>query len=678
MASSITVLASYFGTVLARGHCMTRADIDVVVRCKDEMPFVVETLRALRGYRVVVFDSGSKDGSREVAEREGVRIVDVDPKAYVPGRVLDAGMRATTSSIVAFVNADAIPQREDAVDRLVAACEAGVGAAFGRQEARPETPAFIRADHDRAFPPAGGPPVEGFFSMAASAIRRDVWDQLHFDGSYRFSEDVEWTLRLRSLGVPVRYVGDAVFQHAHDYTLGSLYKRMRGEGAADARFDRSSSPSVVGHLLRPLAGTLVRDVRAGVATPRTLGLRVAAQIGRFVGRAQPKWAHVPPVPAVGAAAVEASRPAVTAGPAPRPLPASVDAALARGARAILRELGGAVQAVVLVGSLASDDPSLTVDDSKAVRPRNDADVLAVVATHREARALRAAAIAASAAATKAAGFEVDVAPIARGDIEALRGRLMFVDAALRGVRVLAGDPTVVAPLATLTAADVSLDELRRLLANRATGLALSRLAAAYGGYDAEAAARHVAKAWFAAGDVVLFRSGTYARRVADRCGALGDLAAIGSPDLAALAAGYGTAAAWSGRSTPIGLDVPGFDAARARLFDAYAFAAPPIERGAGRAKGLDDMIARTLPRELADVPFVAQKAGGLRAVARGVVGVRRAFVHPRVVLADASMRLAFAPDVLEACADVATELAAESANPSAVRAALLRLRGVAA
>ena len=255
---------------------------------------------------------------------------------------------------------------------------------------------------------------------------------------------------------------------------------------------------------------------------------------------------------------------------------------------------------------------------------------------------------------------------------------MFVDAALRGVRVLAGDPSVVAPLATLSAADVSLDELRRLLANRATGLALSRLAAAYGGYDPEAAARHVAKAWFAAGDVVLFRSGTYARRVADRCAALGSLASIGSPEVTALAKGYGSAAAWSGRSTPVGFDVPAFDAARAQLFDAYASAAPPIERGAGRAKGLDDMIARTLPRDLADVPFVAQKAGGLRAVARGVVGLRRAFVHPRVVLADASMRLAFAPDVKTACVEVASELAAESTTPSAVRAALLRLREVAA
>src|SRR3954468_12725544 len=156
--------------------------IDVVVRCRNEMPHTVPTLdglaRQTRKARVLFLDCGSTDGSREAAVERGVRIHDIDPKAYVPGVVLNLGMRMTESDVVAFVNADAIPLHDDALEKLIAPL-ANASATYARQVARPTANARTRADYARAF---GDQPLAlrhaPFFSMAASALRRDVWQAL--------------------------------------------------------------------------------------------------------------------------------------------------------------------------------------------------------------------------------------------------------------------------------------------------------------------------------------------------------------------------------------------------------------------------------------------------------------------------------------------------------------------
>jgi rhamnosyltransferase len=70
--------------------------------------------------------------------------------------------------------------------------------------------------------------------MAASAIRRADWEAAPFDETLRYSEDVDWTWRLRQRGRGVRYVPDAVAVHSHDYTLRQLARRHFGEGQAEA------------------------------------------------------------------------------------------------------------------------------------------------------------------------------------------------------------------------------------------------------------------------------------------------------------------------------------------------------------------------------------------------------------------------------------------------------------
>jgi glycosyltransferase involved in cell wall biosynthesis len=80
--------------------------IDVVLPCLDEaaaLPWVLGRMPA--GYRAIVVDNGSTDGSAEVAERAGAAVVREPRRGF--GAACDAGLRAATSEVVCFMDADA-------------------------------------------------------------------------------------------------------------------------------------------------------------------------------------------------------------------------------------------------------------------------------------------------------------------------------------------------------------------------------------------------------------------------------------------------------------------------------------------------------------------------------------------------------------------------------------------
>jgi rhamnosyltransferase len=272
--------------------------VDVIVRCRNEMPHTKRTLDGLAAQtgtraRVLFIDCGSTDGSRDAAVADGCSIVDVAPEQYVPGAVLNAGMRRTRSELVAFVNADAVPVGTDALKHLVAPLVRGgpdLAASYGRQLPRADADPSTRLEYARAFGEAALETRLGtFFSMAASAIRRSTWQCLPFDEGLRYSEDVDWIRRAQALGFRVEYAAAAQFEHSHRYDLHALFRRRSGEGTADTLIHRLGEPSWIGDLGRPLVGSLLRDARRGVLSPQGVARRVVQAAGYFAGRRKARF-----------------------------------------------------------------------------------------------------------------------------------------------------------------------------------------------------------------------------------------------------------------------------------------------------------------------------------------------------------------------------------------------------
>ena len=266
--------------------------ISVLVRAHNDESFIGRTLEGVfaqscRPFEVVVCDDASTDRTREIAAKFPVRFFERPAGPYKPGRTLNALVRDAKGEIVVFNNSDAVPLDDQWLARLVDPLMAGRRVfSFANQLPRKNALALVRKDSERAF---GDGKVQAtwkfFFSLASSATWRQNLIDVPFDEDIQYSEDVEWTWRnsrRESDPVKVVYCPDAHVEHSHNYTLGELAKRFRGEGAADRVIFGDSPP-----LLREIAGAAretLRDWAYLAKRPRDWGEIPSAPIRRLVQR----------------------------------------------------------------------------------------------------------------------------------------------------------------------------------------------------------------------------------------------------------------------------------------------------------------------------------------------------------------------------------------------------------
>jgi rhamnosyltransferase len=248
-----------------------------------------------RNFTLWNFDSSSSDGTLDVIREfnDPARIRTNDSRTYNPGTVLNDAVATVDADIVVFLNSDATPEHEDWLGELIAPlAQPGVGACFGRQTARPDCRSLFRKDTERAF--GDGRESAGwvhFFSMANSAARRQVLLQNPFETRVQYSEDVEWSYRLRRQGLEIRYVPEAAATHSHNYSLKQSYKRQFGEGKAEAWIFRDGelNTSFLRYMVLPFGMEVLRDMawaareRSMDAALHSVPLRLTQKWGRWRG-----------------------------------------------------------------------------------------------------------------------------------------------------------------------------------------------------------------------------------------------------------------------------------------------------------------------------------------------------------------------------------------------------------
>lgn len=110
-------------------------DVTVVLPCLDEAASLPGVLTAIpHGYRALVVDNNSTDGTAEVARSHGATVVAENTPGY--GAAVHAGVVAATTPIVAVLDGDGSLDPRD-LPPLVADVEAGADMAIGRRRPTP-------------------------------------------------------------------------------------------------------------------------------------------------------------------------------------------------------------------------------------------------------------------------------------------------------------------------------------------------------------------------------------------------------------------------------------------------------------------------------------------------------------------------------------------------------------
>jgi glycosyltransferase involved in cell wall biosynthesis len=112
---------------------MPDCSVTVVLPCLNEAASLPGVLAAIPdGYRPLVVDNNSTDGTAEVARRHGAEVVAEPRPGY--GSAVHAGVLAATTTIVAVIDADGSLDPRD-LPELVADLDRGADMAIGRRRA---------------------------------------------------------------------------------------------------------------------------------------------------------------------------------------------------------------------------------------------------------------------------------------------------------------------------------------------------------------------------------------------------------------------------------------------------------------------------------------------------------------------------------------------------------------
>jgi glycosyltransferase involved in cell wall biosynthesis/GT2 family glycosyltransferase len=220
---------------------------------------------------LLVIDSGSRDGSMEIARAAGARTIEIPPEEFGHGRTRNVGFEETSGQYVCFLTQDATP-----VPGWLAAYReafslpspnAPIGAAFGPHLPRPDTSPMIARELTEffaTFSPNGSPVAHQrgdhtYLANVNACYLRACWEELRFD-DVPYSEDQAFGRRMLEAGWAKVYHPAAAVLHAHDYGPVDFMRRYFDE----YRGLRETLGHVEGFGVRSSA----RDVRALVSGDR--------------------------------------------------------------------------------------------------------------------------------------------------------------------------------------------------------------------------------------------------------------------------------------------------------------------------------------------------------------------------------------------------------------------------
>lgn len=222
------------------------ATMTTVVPVRDGGPGLNELVATLRERgEVIVVDDRSTDGSGGRAAAAGATVV-TNAGAPGPAGARNTGLRAATTELVAFVDADCRAE-PSWCDGLATLLEADPQLALAGPRVRSAPGRSAPARHERRHSPLDLGPLPslvgpgrriGYLPAAALVARREtLLTAGGFDEELRYGEDVDLVWRLVAAGHRVRYVPTSEVEHEPRPTLAALASQRRGYGNSAAALE---------------------------------------------------------------------------------------------------------------------------------------------------------------------------------------------------------------------------------------------------------------------------------------------------------------------------------------------------------------------------------------------------------------------------------------------------------
>jgi rhamnosyltransferase len=241
--------------------------VSVIIPTLNAGPGFLELLEAIHaqqvpgGVQTVVIDSGSRDGTLDLAHQSGARVLSIPRRRFNHGLTRNWAIQESRGGFVALTVQDALPADEHWLSNLLDPLlqDSVVGASYGLQEA-PASAGFLARvtsalwRNQNTYPlvkSVATPttfdrmrPVERLelirFDNVTSCVRRGVWEKLPFP-ERDYGEDMAWAKEALLAGFRIAYVPTARVWHCHE--RGWIHQLRRAYLDGYARVELVGWPS---------------------------------------------------------------------------------------------------------------------------------------------------------------------------------------------------------------------------------------------------------------------------------------------------------------------------------------------------------------------------------------------------------------------------------------------------
>ena len=268
----------------------------IVIRSYNEDEHIERLLlgissQSVRPHEVILVDSGSTDGTIEIARRYGTKIVSIAKEEFTFGRALNLGCATASGDILVFASAHVYPTFDTWLSLLTKPFSNNkVVLSYGRQRGALRNKFSEHQIFAQWFPEESVVPQKTYFCNNANcAIRRSAWEVQPYDESLTGLEDLAWAKEAQARGGLIAYIADAEIVHVHDETWEQVQNRYRREAIAmrsideDAKFTRFDFASL---LVRNVASDISAAARERVLPlemSSILRFRYNQMLGTYLG-----------------------------------------------------------------------------------------------------------------------------------------------------------------------------------------------------------------------------------------------------------------------------------------------------------------------------------------------------------------------------------------------------------
>ena len=221
-------------------HSIENPLISIIVRAYNEEKRIGKLMEEIfkqeinAPFEVIVVDSGSNDKTLEIVSRYHVKIIHITPEDFSFGYSLNKGIENSKGKYLVFISAHCYPLHKDWLKDMIEPFKnERVGLVFGKQRGNYLTKFSERQIFAKLFPDKSILTCENpFCNNANAAIRRSIWEKMHYDESLTGLEDLDWGNKLIKKGFCIFYNSKATIIHIHEESPLKIFKRYEREAIA--------------------------------------------------------------------------------------------------------------------------------------------------------------------------------------------------------------------------------------------------------------------------------------------------------------------------------------------------------------------------------------------------------------------------------------------------------------